>query len=187
MPSPAGRKRNADIVWTPAEDALLRQIAEKYPNNWSLIAEAFNSSRVTISTDRRTPWDCWEHFKELTAEGRAAGETESRPATPAAAAAAAHMTTRGYKRTANQSVAAAGGSSTSGSGQSSEPRKKVRHNLMHDTLRKAAKRREAVQKSNGGSHLLWCIHRTLMMFQLRPARSRRRSTRRTDRLPRCSG
>ncbi|KAH9901614.1 hypothetical protein C8Q73DRAFT_252201 [Cubamyces lactineus] len=148
MPSPAGRKRNADIVWTPAEDALLRQIAEKYPNNWSLIAEAFNSSRVTISTDRRTPWDCWEHFKELTAEGRAAGEAESRPATPAAAAAAAHMTTRGYKRTANQSVAAAGGSSASSSGQASEPRKKVRHNLMHDTLRKAAKRREAVQKSN---------------------------------------
>ncbi|KAI0372852.1 hypothetical protein BV20DRAFT_990169 [Pilatotrama ljubarskyi] len=148
VPTPArdGRKRSMDLVWTPADDALLKQMVEKYPSNWHLVAEAFNSSRVTISTDRRTPYDCLERWREkVSAEARAAAEDESRPSTPTAAS--VHMTTRGHKRTASQGVAAAGGSS-SGAGQSNEPKKRLRHNLMHDTLRKAAKRREAVQKSN---------------------------------------
>ncbi|KAI0673029.1 hypothetical protein C8Q78DRAFT_1077330 [Trametes maxima] len=140
-------KRSSDVVWTPAEDALLKQVVEKYPGNWSLVAEAFNSSRVTISTDKRSAWDCLERWKEkAAAEARSAVEDESRSATPVAAA--IHMTTRGHKRSASQSVAAASGSSSNGSGQSGEPKKRMRHILMHDTLRKAAKRREAVQKSN---------------------------------------
>ncbi|KAI0636780.1 hypothetical protein C8Q77DRAFT_1094591 [Trametes polyzona] len=142
-----GRKRTADLVWTPAEDTLLKQMVEKYPGNWVLIAEAFNSSRVTIPTDRRTPVDCWDRWNALLS-GANAGEDGGRPSTPAAAAAAAasHMTTRGHKRTASQSVAASG--SSSGGSMATEPKKRVRHNLMYDTLRKAAKRREAVQKSN---------------------------------------
>ncbi|KAI0647240.1 hypothetical protein C8Q79DRAFT_1047538 [Trametes meyenii] len=151
MPAPVrsgnANKRSSDVVWTPAEDVLLKQIVEKYPGNWGLVAEAFNSSRVTISTDKRSAWDCLERWKEkAAAEARSAVEDESRSATPAAAA--LHMTTRGHKRSASQSVAAASGSSSNSSGQSGEPKKRIRHTLMHDTLRKAAKRREAVQKSN---------------------------------------
>ncbi|KAI0362340.1 hypothetical protein OH77DRAFT_1416587 [Trametes cingulata] len=145
MPGRDGRKRTGDLVWTPADDALLKQMVERYPSNWHLVAEAFNSSRVTISTDRRTPYDCLERWREKT-EPRLPAEEENRPSTPTAAS--VHMTTRGYKRTASQSVAAPSGSSSSGANQSNEPKKRVRHNLMHETLRKAAKRREAVLKSN---------------------------------------
>ncbi|KAH9857077.1 hypothetical protein C2E23DRAFT_900323 [Lenzites betulinus] len=138
-----GRKRTPDLVWTPADDTLLKQVVEKYPANWALVAEAFNSSRVTIYTDRRTAIDCWDRWMGLV-NGATNGGDDERRATPAAAS--SHMTTR--KRTASQSVAATAGSSSNGASQSTEPRKRVRHNLMHETLRKAAKRREAVQKSN---------------------------------------
>ncbi|KAI0780736.1 hypothetical protein BD413DRAFT_499713 [Trametes elegans] len=141
-----GHPRPIPITWTPADDALLRQMVEKYPSNWYLVAEAFNSARVTISTDIRTAWDCLSRWREKTSTGP---PEDNRPGTPAAAA-AAHMTTRGHKRTASQSVAAQAGSSSGGGSQSTEPKKRLRHTLMHDTLRKAAKRREAVQKSNGG-------------------------------------
>ncbi|KAI0831506.1 hypothetical protein BC628DRAFT_1354063 [Trametes gibbosa] len=139
-----GRKRTADVVWTPADDSLLKHMVEKYPANWSLVAEAFNSSRVTISTDKRTAFDCWDRWMGLVNGSANGGEDERRTATPAAAS--SHMTTR--KRTASQSVAAVSGNSSNGASQSTEPKKRVRHHLMHDTLRKAAKRREAVQKSN---------------------------------------
>ncbi|CDO72899.1 hypothetical protein BN946_scf185002.g84 [Trametes cinnabarina] len=141
------RKRASEMAWTPAEDALLKQMVEKYPHNWNLIAEAFNSARVTISTDKRTAWDCLERWRErMNLEGRGAAEEASQPATPAGSS-SVHIT-RGVKRTANQS-GAANGSGVNGAGPS-EPKKLKRHTIMHDTLRKAAKRREAVQKSNTG-------------------------------------
>ncbi|KAJ2983057.1 hypothetical protein NUW54_g10672 [Trametes sanguinea] len=140
------RKRIAEVAWTPAEDALLKQMIDKYPHNWNLIADAFNSARVTIATDRRTAWDCLERWREkLNSDGRTGAEDATQPGTPAGSS-AVHMTTRGVKRTATQS-GAANGNATNSAGPS-EPKKLKRHNIMHDTLRKAAKRREAVQKSN---------------------------------------
>ncbi len=148
------RKRNADhhneaVAWTPAEDALLKQAVEKYAYNWNLIADMFNSSRVTISTDKRTAWECLERWKEkFSAQARAEATEENGPA---AASSSSHMTTR--KRTASQMLTASG-SGSANSAMPHEPRKRRRHAVMHDTLRKAAKRREAVQKSIGASSVI---------------------------------
>ncbi|RPD66336.1 hypothetical protein L226DRAFT_557464 [Lentinus tigrinus ALCF2SS1-7] len=151
MPAPPRdvRKRNADhhneaVAWTPVEDGLLKQAVERYPYNWSLIAETFNSLRVTISTDKRTPWECLERWKEkFSAQARAEAAEEHSPAA-ASSSIASHMTTR--KRTASQALASGSGSTHSAT--PNEPRKRRRHVAIHETLRKAAKRREAVQKSN---------------------------------------
>lgn len=64
--------------------------------------------------------------------------------TPAPAA-RDQMTTRGVKRLASVSV---GGIASPG-GSAHEPKKRRRHNLMFDAIRKAAKKREQNQKATG--------------------------------------
>ena len=44
--------------WTPEEDAQLKHLAFLYSLNWSVVADAFASWRKSISTDKRTEWDC---------------------------------------------------------------------------------------------------------------------------------
>lgn len=157
MPPPPRdvRKRGADhgdaVVWTPAEDALLRQAVEKYPYNWHLIADSFNSSRVTISTDKRSFWECLERWKEkFSAAARGDAAEDNAPSASSASVSASHMTTRGLKRSANQSVTMSGNGATGGANQG-EPRKRRRHAAMHDTIKRTAKRREQALKSNGAS------------------------------------
>ena len=142
-----------DQVWTPSDDILLKTLAERYPNNWPLIADAFNSSRVTISIDHRIPWDCYERWSSRWGGGsslaRDVTETGSTVTfdgvtPPPAPPPRDQMTTRGIKRLASVSV----GANTSPGG-SNEPKKRRRHNLMFDAIRKAAKKREQNQKLNG--------------------------------------
>ena len=162
MPAPPRdvRKRNADhqndaVAWTPAEDALLKQAVEKYPYNWHLIADFFNSMRVTISTDKRTAWECLERWREkFSAQARADAADDNAAASASTSAAASHMTTRGHKRSATQAVTASGGSS----GSSNEPRKRRRHAAMHDALRKSARKREVQQKNSGAYKCISGLH-----------------------------
>ncbi|KAH9945945.1 uncharacterized protein BXZ73DRAFT_86175 [Epithele typhae] len=132
------RKRNADhgegTVWTPAEDILLKQAVDRYPTNWALAADAFNSSRVTISTDKRTTWECAERWTQLAKETRASSSRGDGADEGA-----------GHKRSLTQTsgLATAGSSSATG-----EPRKRRRHASMHDAVRKSTKKREALQKSS---------------------------------------
>ena len=146
-----------DQLWTPNDDMLLKTLAERYPNNWPLITDAFNSSRVTISIDQRIPWDCYERWntrwgggsslaKDAVETSLAAtidGATPPPPPPPRD-----QMTTRGIKRLASISV----GANTSPGGSTNEPKKRRRHNLMFDAIRKAAKKREQNQKQNGERH-----------------------------------
>ena len=146
------RKRNAEhegVAWTPAEDALLKQVAERYPNNWPLVADTFNSSRVTIPTDKRTSWECAERWTLLFKENKTASSSrditeESASASPASS----YMATRGHKRPLNQINT--GSSSGAGSAAAAgEPKKRRRHTVMYETLRKTVKKREAMQKNSG--------------------------------------
>ncbi|KAI0748317.1 hypothetical protein C8Q80DRAFT_731689 [Daedaleopsis nitida] len=173
MPAPPRdvRKRNAEhhndaVVWTPVEDALLKQAVERYPYNWSLIAEAFNSSRVTISTDRRTGWECLERWREkFSAQARVDASEDNSPAAASTSASASHMTTRGLKRSANQALSASSGSSNA---NSNEPRKRRRHTAMYEQLRKAAKKREAVQRNAGPRAKPSIVHDTHGQFTKMP-------------------
>lgn len=146
------RRRMLDQQWTPNDDILLKTLVERYPQNWALVADAFNLSRVTISVDYRIAWDCYERWNVRWAAGSTLKDvaempfqsslegTGSSPAPPRD-----QMTTRGVKRLASVSV---GGHASPG-GSGSELKKRRRHNLMFDAIRKAAKKREQNQKSNG--------------------------------------
>lgn len=155
MPPKDAHRRASDQVWTSSEDLLLKNLAERYPNNWLLISDSFNSSRVTISTDKRTPWDCRERWSVrwgpgslLAPQGGQAGpsstsvEGPTSPVTPTVG----QMTTRGVKRLASASIAA---HVVSSNASGSESRKRRRHNVMYDTFRRVAKKRDATQKNSG--------------------------------------
>lgn len=138
------RRRTADILWTAQDDALLKQVADMYPNNWPLIADSFNSSRMSISMDRRTAADCFDRWN--TRWGRSEATDDSRSQ---AASAPTQMTTR-YKRAASNAAASQAANINASTGVDA---KKRRHSLMHDTIRKAIKKKEAAAKQNGVSYL----------------------------------
>lgn len=133
------KPRTADIIWTPQEDAVLKQLVDKWSNNWSLIADSFNSSRTLMASERRSAMECFERWR--TRLNGSSGEDDNRPPpTPTT-----QMTTRGTKRSLSMSVS----TSNTGAYYGGEPRKRRRHTVMYDTIRKAAKKKEAAQKANG--------------------------------------
>ncbi|KAG9318171.1 hypothetical protein JVU11DRAFT_248 [Chiua virens] len=157
---PKDNKKRLDHAWTPAEDALLKSFVEKYTSNWTLVADSFNSARVTISIDKRTPWDCFERWNlklgklsGVSALGDVTSPTVgdgTPPPTPSTSTSAQiQMTTRGVKRLANISITQgqAGGAGATGVSISSDAIKRRRHSLMYETIRRTAKKREATQKA----------------------------------------
>jgi hypothetical protein len=92
------------------------------------------------------------------------------------------MTTRGVKRLASVSV---GGHASPG-GSGSEPKKRRRHNLMFDAIRKAAKKREQNQKANGRKECMPNphLHELMNIFQ-QLRRNLRRFMIPTVNMPKC--
>ena len=133
------RAKPTESTWTPEEDALLKKFVEKYPYNWVLIAEGFNVSKVTIPLERRTAMECYERWKAKFGPSAPAEEEHRPPPTPTTS-----MTTRGTKRSLSTSVNA-----SSGAGSAFESKKKRRHTIMHEAIRKVVKKREQAQRANG--------------------------------------
>ncbi|KZT11305.1 uncharacterized protein LAESUDRAFT_671115 [Laetiporus sulphureus 93-53] len=150
------RKRVAEQVWTPYEDNMLKQLAERYPNNWRLIADAFKSSRVTIKTDERSPIDCYERWNVRWGGGRAPEEDHQ----PQVVATPTQMTTRGHKRSANANVALANATVPPPPILPPVPKKQRRHTLMFEAIRKAMKKKEAAYKANVAQRKPSIVHDT---------------------------
>ncbi|KAK1231486.1 chromatin modification- protein VID21 [Marasmius sp. AFHP31] len=140
-------RRSLDHLWSANDDTLLRSLIDKYPNSWDLIAECFNATRKAVATDVRTSRDCQERWRELWEQEQIRQRQEAGSAidaTPPPASSSTGMATRGVKRLASASV-----SSTIGPVAGSETKRRRRHILIQDTVRKAVKKRaEAVQKAN---------------------------------------
>ena len=144
LPStPRDSARRADALWTHQDDLLLRRLVEKYPKNWGLVADLFNTSRDAIALEKRADWECKERYRlrwlgkerserDFIQDG-SSSSTSTRPPQP-------QITTR--KRMASVS-------SSAGPVQyvNFEPRKRRRHALMFETLRKVVKKRDAAQKA----------------------------------------
>jgi chromatin modification-related protein VID21 len=159
LPSKDGKKRS-EHLWSSDEDTLLKILVERYPNNWLLVADSFNSSRVTISTDKRTPWECFERWSSRFGNGHrlhpdvnSPVNTERTPP-PASTSAQGQMTTRGVKRLASMSVTQ---NQSPGAGLTSDTKKRRRHTFMYETMRKAAKKREAAQKASSELYFLLTV------------------------------
>ncbi len=71
--------RAAMFMWTPDEDSYLMTLAKQYQNNWALVADLFNSTRLSTATDKREPWDCFDRCKRIE---QAAAEGKPPPAPP---------------------------------------------------------------------------------------------------------
>lgn len=170
---PKDTKKRAEHAWSPEEDALLKRLADKYPNNWSLVTDVFNSSRVAIPFDRRMPWECFERWNtkfggircgplhpEVNSPAAAAEGTPP----PVASSSQAQMTTRGVKRHASTSV-----SQNQNTGLiSSDMLKRRRHTLMYETIRKVAKKREIAQKASMNQRKSSNVHDTHSQFNKMP-------------------
>lgn len=148
------RKRGADHLWSANDDILLRSLIDKYPNNWPLIADCFNSSRLTTATDRRTYQDCLERWKEKWGSEirQKPSETGHLPADDAAISTShLQMTTRGVKRLVGANISSP---SIANTAAGSEPKKRKHHILVQESIRKAAKKRaDQIQKMAGTSGL----------------------------------
>lgn len=147
-----GKKRHTDHLWTTIEDNLLKTLADRYPNNWPLVAEAFNSSRLTISIDRRTPYDCYERWNQrFNPSNGKPGEASSSaipdisaPTTGTSASAPPlQMTTRGVKRLTSVSMNGA----NPGVAGTGEGKRRRRHGLVLEAIRKSLKKKDANTKA----------------------------------------
>lgn len=170
LPSKDG-KRRSEHLWSSDEDSLLKTLVERYPNNWLLVADSFNSSRVTISTDKRTPWECFERWSSRFGSGHRLHPDVNSPVNPertpppASTSAQGQMTTRGVKRLASMSVTQ---NQSPGAGLTSDTKKRRRHTFMYETMRKAAKKREAAQKASMNQRKASNIHDTHGQYQKMP-------------------
>lgn len=170
LPSKDGKKRS-EHLWSSDEDSLLRTLVERYPNNWLLVADSFNSSRVTISTDKRTPWECFERWSSRFGSGHRLHPDINSPVNaertppPASTSAQGQMTTRGVKRLASMSVTQ---NQSPGASLTSDAKKRRRHTFMYETMRKAAKKREAAQKASMNQRKASNIHDTHGQYQKMP-------------------
>lgn len=137
----ANKRRLPDHSWAAQDDAVLKQVVERYPGNWVLIAEAFNTARVTIPTEKRTWMECRDRYAaRFMTPGGGNEDAQASAQTPTTT-----IATRGTKR-ANNALA------TSAATSNNMDYKRRRHSLMHDTIRKAAKKREQTLKAQGDSN-----------------------------------
>jgi chromatin modification-related protein VID21 len=122
----------AEQLWSSADDQLLRSLIDIYHNNWSLIADAFNTSRISVSTDRRTAWDCYYRYTLPPAKQDAETPT---PVT--------NLSNRPKRQVAMNASEAA----LSNAQLNLESKKRKRRMVMQEAVRKVAKKRDAVAKA----------------------------------------
>ncbi|CAE6383216.1 unnamed protein product [Rhizoctonia solani] len=124
------------VTWTPDDDALLKSICDAYPNSWTLTADVFNSSRVTIKPDVRTPWDCYDRYTKLYG-GAVVGD--EKPGTMEIALPSPGGTVRKDIKPPVLDVK---------NKKMFENRKQQRQHYLYDTLRKVVRKRENANKAN---------------------------------------
>jgi chromatin modification-related protein VID21 len=124
IPEPSAHKLRAPLAWTPEEDAALQKLVAMYPFNWHLIADSFNSEVVTIPTERRLPYDCYERWDlnfgpDAEKKRKIAAAAEAAKAAAAATAAAASAaSTNAQAQAVPGTASTAGGTETNGAAPS---------------------------------------------------------------------
>ncbi|CDS01131.1 hypothetical protein [Sporisorium scitamineum] len=139
--------RAAMFAWTPDEDSYLMTLAKQYHNNWPLVADLFNSTRLNTTTDKREPWDCYDRCKRIE---QAAAEGKPPPGPPPMPATAADTDKDSKKGDGKDGDASSSKrdklNKKLGSKYDGSKRKLRRSNLM-EVMRKSAKRREASKQA----------------------------------------
>ncbi|RCH79783.1 chromatin modification- protein VID21, partial [Rhizopus stolonifer] len=61
-PQPSHRSSHSGH-WSEDDDVCLITFIIQYSFNWELIADAFNAARLSITGEKRTPWECYERWR----------------------------------------------------------------------------------------------------------------------------
>lgn len=142
------RKENDRHAWTSTDDTLLKSIVDRYSSNWQLISESFNSARRSTPSDIRTIEDCQDRWKTVLNPERKLALSEASHVASEDASTSANpnqMTTRGVKKNANPNTS---GFSAISSASTTDARKRKRHTLLAEAIKKAVKKRsDAAQKA----------------------------------------
>ncbi|CEL52904.1 chromatin modification-related protein VID21 [Rhizoctonia solani AG-1 IB] len=128
------------VTWTPEDDQLLKSICDAYPNSWTLTADLFNSSRVTIKPDVRTAWDCYDRYNKMFGGGTAGGEDKPQGQGPVEIALPSPGGT--VRKDSKPQMLDNKGKKVF------ENKKQVRQHYLYDTLRKVVRKRENANKAN---------------------------------------
>ncbi|CBQ70897.1 conserved hypothetical protein [Sporisorium reilianum SRZ2] len=135
--------RAAMFAWTPDEDNYLMTLAKQYHNNWPLVADLFNSTRLNTTTDKREPWDCYDRCKRIE---QAAAEGKPPPGPPQLPPTAADTDKDGKKGDGKDGDASSSKRDKLNKKLSSKydgSKRKLRRSNLMEVMRKSAKRREA--------------------------------------------
>jgi chromatin modification-related protein VID21 len=160
------RKRSSDHLWSGGEDLLLKSLCDRYPNNWRLICDSFNSSRIPTPGDKRSLWDCLERWKikwgpssqqpQTPDTGHNLSSASGMPQSPATEAAAISSMTRGARRMPSGGVPPPARIMTMALTPGGDDTKKRKHHmLVYDTVRRSVRKREAAAKTNGKRY--WAV------------------------------
>lgn len=133
--------RLAGTVWLNDDDVVLQRLCQIYPFNWQLISDAFNTSRRTLSIDRRSPWDCFQRWnkkwnpKPETEIEKSEGPTSEPGSIDPATGLTAEASKKGITSNVPEANDPFGGS-----------RKKRRHAKLYDAMKKTAKKRDMANR-----------------------------------------
>ena len=130
--------RLADQLWTPQDDQFIKLLFETC-GNWHLIADFFNSLRYVVSTDVRTSWDCYYRYCAVYVKPQEPDTSSSQ------------MTTRTKRQLAL-------GIDTSG--VNADNKKRRRHLVVLDAIRRLVKKKE------GAAKILGMLLATLLMTMI---------------------
>jgi chromatin modification-related protein VID21 len=129
--------RISEQLWTTSDDTLLKSLVESYHNNWSLIADALNTSRLSVSTDRRNSWDCFYRWTLPPAV-----KTDGESPVPS-------VTNLSNRPKRHAAMSASEAAAVASANTNPEARKRRRHIVMQDAIRKVAKKRDQLAKAAG--------------------------------------
>lgn len=66
--------RATQFLWTSEEDDYLLSLIKQYGQHWQLISDLFNATRLSVPTDFREAWDCYDRYQRIqqaASEGKA--------------------------------------------------------------------------------------------------------------------
>ena len=176
---PRNTAKAPEIPWSSAEDNMLKNLAERYPSNWRLVADVLNSSRIRTSIDLRTPQECFERWRtkcgipsrpmpstltqlsvhinngeEGTASHSATGVDTPPPSSASTSTPAntSQMTTRGVKRLATTAAQNALNLNVNTSGATVESRKRRRHLIISQAVQRVSVKRSRQKKQDEGEN-----------------------------------
>jgi chromatin modification-related protein VID21 len=138
QPPPDPNEKDARLqhfTWTTEEDQQLKALHSQFPTNWSLISDVFNSSRVTIPTDVRSAWDCYQRLSSISKLDVKDEHPVGRLGTPSEFGRSSTVPKEGWNSKASVKKPPPAQSKAVG-------KRATRHALLHDAIRKTIKKRE---------------------------------------------